>query len=122
VIYSFQREYLSLLDPTGYKASKAMLLGWEHWTQLLGNKQIRSYIDCWNDEINAQLRSLGYDTYIKAAKDGDLKAADWLIKQASNVPTGTIETRPVGRPNKPPPAKPDESEDIKKDMERIRNG
>lgn len=119
-IYSFQREYLTLMDPTGYKASQYLVAGWQHWLRLLNNKQFKKSLDLWNDEIVAQLKALGYETYVKAARAGDLKAADWLMKQT--VPQVEAPAkRPVGRPEKTKPQSGPTDEELAKDMERIRN-
>ncbi len=104
VMYSAKKIYLECMDITEYKAAMALLGDWDHWKRLLNNKQIRSFIDAWREELEVKLISQGLSTIVVASLEESntgLSAAKFLAKREWK--DGTDKKR--GRPSKEEVAK-----------------
>lgn len=90
---SLKKQYLEIADPTEYRFATACLLGWRHWLRLLENKQVRTHIDEWREELEVKLRSEGVGNVMAAAKLGSYQAGKWMADRG-------WEQHGVGRPKK----------------------
>ncbi len=96
-VYSFQKRYIDLGDPTGYLAAMELLGSWRHWEKIKDKPWMTEHLARWNAEIVASLNHKGLDAIIKAAGRGDLKAAEYLIGYTQAGPPAKT---PRGRPSK----------------------
>ena len=69
----WQKEYVAICDPTGYRAAMVLIGDWDHWMLLVNNPIFKAHLDEWNKEVACHLKS---------------DAIDELRKQAT-LPTGT---------------------------------
>lgn len=90
---SIKQLYLELADPTEYEFANKYFLGWRHWLRIAENKQIKSHILEWREELEYKLRSEAVKHMINSAKTGNYQASKWLVDR------GWM-TRPAGRPTK----------------------
>ena len=97
ILPSFQKRYIELGDPTGYKAAIDLLGSWQHWGKLAKTPWFKEHLNTWNEEVIAALHSRGLDTFVRQADKGDLKAAEWLV---GYTPEGPRERTKRGRPSK----------------------
>lgn len=79
ILPSFQRRYIELGDPSSYKAALDLLGSWQHWQKLAKTPWFQPHLRLWNEEIVAQMKSKGVETFVRSADRGDLKAAEWLV-------------------------------------------
>jgi hypothetical protein len=92
---SLKRLYLKEEDVTEYEFATKHLLGWQHWKRLCENKQIRSHIDEWREELELKIRSQAIRDMqnLCASESGNFSAAKFLADRG-------WEKRAPGRPSK----------------------
>lgn len=119
---SLKRLYLEHEDVHEYDFATTYLLGWNHWKRMLGNKQIRKYIDEWREELDLKLRSAGMKAIIESALDEDsgFQAQKYLADKG-------WEKTGAGRPKKDTSEQDKKlqdaiNSDFKADIIRINNG
>jgi hypothetical protein len=108
---SLRQYYLDIADPTEYRFAKECTLGWDHWQRMIENKQIRTEVDKWREELEISLRSEGIQAIIDATaqEGGNFQAAKWLADKG-------WDKKNVGRPSK------SELERDKRVAERVNEG
>jgi len=53
----WKQVYVTIADPTGYKAAMELIGDWDHWLQLVGNPIFKAHLDEWNKEVETVLKS-----------------------------------------------------------------
>lgn len=83
---SAKRIYLSVGDPTEYKAALALVGSWRHWQALTKSSAFAEYLNEWREELEVLLRSNAVGQLIAVSREGSrgVPAAKWLSEAGWN--------------------------------------
>lgn len=82
VVYpSLKRLYLQSEDVHEYQFATKHLADWEHWKRLQANKWCMAHIERWREELEVMIASVGVQSILDLAQDGNFQAAKFAAER-----------------------------------------